>query len=63
MKASELSENVGKSVIANIKIDGSGTKLALQTVVVDARIVFGRVDYQLDYLGQTFWLSSEHIKI
>lgn len=59
----ELSENIGKVANAVIPIDGKGSSLSLDCEITDCRIIYGRMDFQLKYNEQVFWLSSDRITI
>ena len=62
MTAKELSESIGRRVIARIKV-GTSEYVNIQAVIVDARQCWSRIDYKLDYTGQQFWLASDHVTI
>lgn len=62
MTYKELSQNIGKTASLTVALSDS-ERLVLPVTIIDARQVWGRTDYQIDFNGQKAWSSDYHVKL
>jgi hypothetical protein len=60
--ASALSANLGKTAALTVTLSDKES-LTLHCTIVDARRVFDRLDYQVDYNGQLVWANSDRVAL
>ena len=63
MTAKELSANIGKTGNLRVSPINARDTLLIPVTIVDAREVFGRTDYKIDYNGQLAWTSAVNLKL